>query len=213
MTRVGDCRLITAAAVLLVCATSGARHVDAECDRPIPTIPVTGAFCGVAGNVLGEVMSGADIELLDSDGYIVASARTDSRGRFRFRPVPPGIYHYTTDGFTRSSDPIRVVKTGPQCTRRFQVTFAVLNECGGNSIPVDRGTLHLTGDADHVTSILVDGRGVDYTQRGHSLRADLDVGTHHVVVKAIFYEPVEFDVVIRRDRTTSRRLALTLSRF
>jgi hypothetical protein len=174
---------------------------------------VSGAFCGVARDLLGEVMTGEDIELLDGDGYIVASARTDSRGRFHFPPVPPGTYHYTAGGFTRSSDPIEVVKSGAQCARRFEVNFVIWNECGGNNIPVDHGVLHLTGDAEHVTSIVVDGQGVDFTQHGHSLRADLDVGTHHVVVNAIFYESVEFDVVIRRDRTTSRRLMLVLQRL
>jgi hypothetical protein len=195
---------------MLACAIPAARRVDAECDRTIPTISVTGAFCGVASNAL-ERMTGADIELLDVDGHVVATARTDSRGRFRFPPVPPGIYHYQTDGFTRRSDPIEIVKSGSQCARRFDVLFVVYSECGGNRIPVDHGTLRLTGDADHVTSIVVDGRGLQFIQNGHSLRADVEVGPHHVVVKAIFYEPVEFDVVIRRDLTTWRRIKLVES--
>jgi len=61
-----------------------------------PPVRITGALCGRAMDMSGEVVPDVELRVLDKDGSTVAGARTNSNGDFKFPLLPVGSYRLTT---------------------------------------------------------------------------------------------------------------------
>ena len=76
----------------------------------IPAIAEGGSIHGTVTDPLGAVVSGAQVELL-RQGKLVSATTTDSEGKYRFLPLPPGRYQVRTAApsfATQQSDTIYI---------------------------------------------------------------------------------------------------------
>src|ERR1700741_1881897 len=51
-----------------------------------------GGVTGTATDALGGPLAGANVELQDSAGKVVAKTKSDTEGRFTFTGIAPGVY-------------------------------------------------------------------------------------------------------------------------
>ncbi|MGH9573310.1 MAG: carboxypeptidase-like regulatory domain-containing protein [Candidatus Acidiferrales bacterium] len=63
-------------------------NVDAAANR-------TGSITGTVLDATGAVVSGANVQLTESDESVVSTAVTDKNGQFSFLQVPIGAFHLT----------------------------------------------------------------------------------------------------------------------
>ena len=76
----------------------------------LPAIAEGGSIHGTVTDPLGAVVSGAQVELL-RQGKQVSATTTDSEGKYRFLPLPPGRYQVRTTApsfATQQSDAIYI---------------------------------------------------------------------------------------------------------
>ncbi len=190
-------------------AISASQLIRAECIQPARSpIPVAGAFCGIAIDQSGERLAGQDLDLIDSTKQVIATAHSDSKGRFEFPNVARGVYHVQLWGFTPTSNTIQIANTSEHCNRRFRVDFVVYSDCGSH-IRFEYGTLRVILPVDLVKDVIVDrvSMGVAEVER-QSMLYDLVRGPHRIEIVVPGYEPVQFNVRLRANHTTTYRVGL-----
>jgi len=62
---------------------------------PVRAQLYTGSITGVVSDPTGALIPDADVTLLDTEKGFTFTAKTDSKGRYLFRAVPPGTYNLT----------------------------------------------------------------------------------------------------------------------
>ena len=124
----------TTLALVAVAVITGQVNVGAECIwiggpiEPPKPIQVSGAFCGRLFDPLGAVENG-QLDLIDVAGVIVAKARVNSHGDFRFSPVPIGKYRAHIPGFTPTEAIEFTSSDQRKCVAPLFVKLVIAGEC------------------------------------------------------------------------------------
>jgi len=107
----------------------------------IPAIAEGGSIHGTVTDPLGAVVSGAQVELL-RQGKPVSATTTDSEGKYRFLPLPPGRYQVRTAApsfATQQSDAIYIGSSSNAAVdltlKLGSVTQQVVVSATGTSLP------------------------------------------------------------------------------
>jgi hypothetical protein len=124
-----------ALATLLTSASMGRPLPAGDCvilsnEKPKP-VKVVGAFCGSVTWKDYFSPGGIVVVLFDASGTRIASARSDSRGRFSFGRVPNGRYRVDV-GDRDFFDEIEISNASATCRKRETLYVTpIVSECGG----------------------------------------------------------------------------------
>jgi hypothetical protein len=125
---------VTTLALVAVAVIMGQVNVGAECitiggpTEPPKPIQVSGAFCGRLFDPLGSVTN-VELDLIDGAQVIVAKARVNSRGDFRFSPVRIGEYRAHIPGFTATEAIEFTSSDQRKCVTPLFVKLVIAGEC------------------------------------------------------------------------------------
>jgi hypothetical protein len=201
--------LLAAVTLFLSNATDAVIDANAatECVGPSQPIPIPGALCGILSDSIGDPLDEAEVQLFNSTG-VVATTRSDKKGRFTFKRVPAGKYSINSPGFQATGYAVSVTNgQATRCTRRVQVMLGV-GSC--MSSVWSGGGLRLRVNAKEPADVTIDGSY--YGPRG-GFNGDFDfvglsAGTHHIEIDAVDHESASFDVTTREFTVVKRTVTL-----
>ena len=94
---------------------------------------ISGPLCGRVLDPTGAVVSNIDLSVVDETGGLVADARSNSAGDFKFSPLPKGKYRLktTAPGWLADIGEFEISQSNTsECKGPISVTLA-LYACGG----------------------------------------------------------------------------------
>jgi hypothetical protein len=171
-----------------------------------PPVPISGALCGQAFDSAGAQIQNGELHLVDQNGSIVATAKTNWKADYRFRRVPRGTYSVISPGFSPSFDTVAITDANASaCKRRLNLEFGV-GECStrfhsGAGVRLGlRNRIHTTGN------LFIDGRPFGDFDFDAVQFVELDPGPHHIEIVVPGFQRMTIDVQVREFEALTHRL-------
>jgi hypothetical protein len=117
-----------------------------------------GSVTGVVSDQTGAVIAEADVTLVDAEKGFTFTAKTDDKGRYLFRSVPPGVYHLSVKASGFKDQARRGIKV--DVTQNVGVDFA-LPVLGSQQTVSVSAAAPLLATEDAVTGQVVDRRFIN----------------------------------------------------
>jgi hypothetical protein len=98
-----------------------------------PPLKLSGPLCGRVMDASGATVPDVELRMLDKGESVVAQARADSRGDFRFPPVAKGKYRVTTTavGFLSYIGEIEITSGKREDCKRPVSVYLAVSSCSG----------------------------------------------------------------------------------
>ena len=99
----------------------------------VPPARIAGAFCGRVIDQAGGIETDGELRLIDKDGTVISRASVNSKGDFKFPPLPKGSYRVTTTaaGFKEYVGEVEILKESQTSCKKPAVVVLGLMTCTG----------------------------------------------------------------------------------
>jgi hypothetical protein len=125
----------------------------ASASAPVDAASGAAAISGSVSDASGAVIPGAEVDLDDAKGAVIAKATTDSAGNFSIAARTPGDYvlSVSLNGFKTATQPVRVAKTG---VAAVAIKLAIAPSVTQVTVTADSGADLSSSDANGDTSVM-----------------------------------------------------------
>ena len=125
--------LLAGLLLLVVCAVQWSGSVQANTCVGGPPVKISGALCGRTLDIAAEVEPNVDLQVVDDNGSIIGQAHSNSKGDFKFAPLPQGLYRLTTTtpGWKNIVGQIEIEGVNQSSCRRPTTVVLGIQSCEG----------------------------------------------------------------------------------